>query len=148
MSCACFGGNGGGIGSCPCGADDEGLGHADDGDTEEGVCCTYGGDSEDVCSTCGGDGEDVCCTWGGDGEDVCCTYGGDAEDVCCTSSEDGEAVGGADVSFGALVFGDPSRDSLKLSPPSVKSKDGKNNYCYNFPVDSHIKGRGLLIQNF
>ena len=95
MSCACFGGNGGGINSCPCGADDEGLGHAGDGDTEEGVCCTYGGDGEDV---------------------------------CCTSSEDGEAVGGADVSFGALVFGDPSRDFLKLSSPSVKSKDGKNNY--------------------
>ena len=93
MSCACFGGNGGGIDSCPCGTDDEGLGHTGDGDTEEGVCCTYGGDSEDACSTCDGDGE---------------------------------AVGGADVSFGALVFGDPSRDSLKLSSPSVKSKDGKN----------------------
>ena len=139
MSCACFGGNGDCIDSCPCGADDEGLGHAGDGNTEEGVCCTYGGDSEDACSTCGGDSEDVCCTyggdgedvsctWGGDGEDVCCTYGGDGEDVCCTSSEDGEAVGGADVSFGALVFGDPSRDFLKLSSPSVKSKDGKNNY--------------------
>ena len=117
MSCACFGGNGGGIDSCPCGTDDEGLGHTGDGDTEEGVCCTYGGDSEDACSTCDGDGEGVCCT-----------YGGDGEDVCCTSSGDGEAVGGADVSFGALVFGDPSRDFLKLSSPSVKSKDGKNNY--------------------
>ena len=101
MSCACFGGNGGGIVSCICGADDERFGHAPGGDPEEGACCK-----------CGGDGDDVFCTSGGDGEDV-----------CRTSGEDGEAVGGADVSFGGR---DPSRDSLKLSSCSVKSKHGKN----------------------
>lgn len=136
MSCACFGGNGGGIVSCPCGTDDEGLGHALGGDTEEGVCCTCGADGEDVCcicggdgavvcDTCGGDGEDVCCTCGGDGEDVSCTCGGDSKDVCCTSGEDGGAVGGVDVSFGGR---DPSLDPLRLLWCSVNSNDEKHNY--------------------
>lgn len=112
MSCACFGGNGGGIVSCPCGTDDEGSGYALGGDTEEGVCCTCGGDGEDVCCICGGDGVVVCDTCGGDGEDVSCTCGGDSKDACCTSGEDGGAVGGVDVSFGGR---DPSLDPLRLS---------------------------------
>lgn len=92
MSCACFGGNGGGVVSCACGADDEGFGHA---------------------------------------------RAADGEDVCCTSGAGGGAVGGVDGSFGGR---DPSRDSLKLSSYSVKSKGGKNHLfvIISIPVRSVI----------
>lgn len=146
MSCACFGGNGGGIVSSSSGLDD----HSRGGDGEDvrctcgwdgdDCCCTRCGDGEDVFCTRAEDGEDLCCTFGwdsddfsclrgGDGEDVFCTRCGDGEDVCCASIsvEDGEVVGGVDVSFGGR---DPFCDTLKLSLYSVKRNDCKKPFIF------------------